>query len=189
LTIEQIQEALRDYRQNRLNAEKRAIYPRGLAGMRRAEMLRDRMSQQIIEWKDINWAKSLISIRHEVAKQTKADDRRRYIPLEPAAAEWLKLVQKPSGPIVDIYQSTHTKLARELFNKLDIELAENGLRNSYASYGLSFRSLGDVAKATGDLESTLKRFYIHPLEPGVGRAWFDIRPGLEDKIIPIKAAI
>ena len=87
------------------------------------------------------------------------------------------------------YQSTLTKLARELFNKLDIELAENGLRNSYASYGLSFRSLGDVAKATGDLESTLKRFYIHPLEPGVGRAWFDIRPGLEDKIIPIKAAI
>jgi hypothetical protein len=149
----------------------------GLAGMRRAEMLRDRASQQVIEWTDLLWAKNLIKVRNEVAKKTRAEDRRRFIPLEPAAKEWLLMVVKDSGPIVDIYQSTHTRLSTELLSKLDIDLPENGLRNSYCSYARSFRSPGDVAKAAGDLESTIKRFYTETLEPGEGKAWFDIRPG------------
>lgn len=159
----------------------------GLAGMRRAEILRDRISQQILEWPDINWAKNLIKVRDEVAKQTRAADRTRYIPLEPAAKEWLQMVAKSSGPVVDIYQSTHTRLNKELLEKLEIDIPENGLRNSYASYAQSFRSLGDVAKAAGDLESTIKRFYVQTLEPESGRAWFDIRPGLENKIVPMAA--
>ena len=160
----------------------------GLAGMRRAEMLRDRQSQQVIEWGDLNWAKDLIRVRNEVAKHTRAEDRRRWIPLEPAAREWLLMVAKPTGPIVDIYQSTHTKLSGELLKALDIDLPENGLRNSYASYAQTFRPLSDVAKACGDLEQTIKRFYTEALEPETGRAWFDVRPGLDAaKIVPISA--
>jgi hypothetical protein len=155
----------------------------GLAGMRRAELLRDRNSQSILEWTDILWDKNLISIRDEVAKQTRAADRRRLIPLEPAAREWLNLVRQPVGPVVNLWQSTHTKLTRELFKALEIDLPENGLRNSYASYAQTFRSPGEVAKACGDLESTIKRFYTQLLEPGSGRAWFDIRPSTSPKII------
>lgn len=158
----------------------------GLCGMRRAEMLRDRKSQQILVWEDINWARDLIIVPHEVAKQTRATDRRRYIPLEPAAREWLQLIARPTGSVVDIYQSTHTKLCRELFKALDLELPENGLRNSYASYAQTFRSPGDVAKACGDLESTVRRFYTQVLAPDDGRAWFDIRPGGERKIVPMQ---
>jgi len=155
----------------------------GLAGMRRAELLRDRTSQQILEWTDIHWDKNLISVRDEVAKQTRAADRRRLIPLEFAAREWLNLVRQPAGPVVNLWQSTHTKLTRELYQALEIDLPENGLRNSYASYAQTFRSPGEVAKACGDLESTIKRFYTQLLESGSGKAWFDIRPGMSTKII------
>jgi hypothetical protein len=157
----------------------------GLAGMRRAELLRDRTSQQILEWTDILWDKNLISIRDEVAKQTRAADRRRLIPLEPAARDWLLFVKGTSGPVVSLWQSTHTKLCRELFGKLELDLPENGLRNSYASYAQTFRGAGEVAKAAGDLESTIKRFYTQLLEPGTGKAWFDIRPSSLPKIISL----
>jgi hypothetical protein len=157
----------------------------GLAGMRRAELLRDRNSQSILEWSDILWDENLISVRDEVAKQTRAADRRRFIPLEPATREWLNLVRQDSGPVVNIWQSTHTKLCRELFGKLEIDLPENGLRNSYASYAQTFRSAGEVAKACGDLESTIKRFYTQLRKPESGRPWFDIRPNVSRKIISI----
>jgi hypothetical protein len=157
----------------------------GLAGMRRAELLRDRNSQSILEWSDIRWDKNLISVRDEVAKQTRAADRRRLIPLEPAAREWLNLVRQNGGPVVNLWQSTHTKLTRELFKALEIDLPENGLRNSYASYAQTFRGAGEVAKAAGDLESTIKRFYTQLLEPGTGKAWFDIRPNSSRKIISL----
>jgi len=161
----------------------------GLAGMRRSEMLRDRASQQIIEWTDILWTKNLIKVRQEVAKHTRAADRRRNIPLEPAAKEWLQLVAEKSGPVVNLYQSTHTKLIAELFGKLEIELPENGLRNSYATYAQSFRSSGDVARACGDLESTIKRFYTdRSIEPDEGRPWFEIWPGIDKKIVRMNAA-
>jgi hypothetical protein len=157
----------------------------GLAGMRRAELLRDRVSQSILDWSDILWDKNLVSIRDEVAKQTRATDRRRLIPLESAAREWLSMVRQDAGPVVNIWQSTHTKLTRELFKALEIDLPENGLRNSYASYAQTFRSAGEVAKAAGDLESTIRRFYTQLLEPGTGKAWFDIRPNTSPKIISI----
>ena len=53
-----------------------------------------------------------------------------------------------------------------------IKLPENCLRNSYATYAQTFRSLGDVAKAMGDQEATVKRYYIETLEPNVGHEWF-----------------
>jgi hypothetical protein len=160
----------------------------GLAGMRRSEMLRDRANQQIVEWTDIQWSKNLIKVRQEVAKHTRAPDRRRDILLEPTAKEWLQLVAEKSGPVVNLYQSTHTKLIAELFGKLEIELPENGLRNSYATYAQSFRSSGDVARACGDLESTIKRFYTdRSIEPDEGRPWFEIRPGMDKKIVQMSA--
>ena len=60
---------------------------------------------------------------------------------------------------------------------MKIKLPENCLRNSYATYALTFRSLGDVAKAMGDAASTVKRNYTQTLEPDTGLAWFE--PKLE----------
>ena len=62
---------------------------------------------------------------------------------------------------------------RELAGLMKIKLPDNCLRNSYATYAQTFRSLGDVAKAMGDREETIKRFYVETLKPGTGREWFD----------------
>jgi len=161
----------------------------GMAGLRRREIISSDPREAVIEWTDIWWKRNLIEIREEVAKQTGAADHRRWPPLEPAAKEWLEMVAEPSGPIMQISQSTLQRLNGELLDTLKLEVPENGLRNSYASYGLSFRSPGDVAKAMGDNEATVSRYYVKKLEPDTGRAWFDIRPEMNKKIVHIQAAL
>jgi site-specific recombinase XerD len=149
----------------------------GMAGLRRRELISSDPSDPVIEWTDIWCKRNLIEIREEVAKQTGAADHRRWPPLEPAAKEWLRMVAKPNGRIIEISQSTLQRLNDELLDALKLEVPENGLRNSYASYGLSFRSPGDVSKAMGDNEATVLRYYIKKLEPDAGQAWFGVRPG------------
>ena len=165
----------------------RRLLPRyvlgGLAGLRGCEIIRSYPDDPVIEWTDVLWNKNLVMIRHEVAKQTRAKNRLRYPELEPAAKEWLHLVRKPSGPILEISQSRFTILNRELLKALKLKIPKNGLRNSYASYRLSIHSAGAVAKAMGDTEETMKRWYTETLEPGDGHAWFGIHPKMDTKII------
>jgi site-specific recombinase XerD len=160
----------------------------GLAGIRRCEMISSYQFDPTINWSDILWKKDLIHIRDEVAKQTNAKSDERMIPLEPSAKEWLQMVAKSSGPVIDISQSTLQRLIHELLLRLRIKVPENALRNSYATYALAIRSLGEVAKALGDLESTAKRHYVGDLvDKEDGRAWFAIAPSGR-KIIPISQA-
>jgi hypothetical protein len=160
----------------------------GLAGMRSCEIIPSYPNDPVIEWSDILWNKNLIMVRHEVAKQTKAQDRLRYPELGPAAREWLQLVRKPKGPILDISLTRYTQLHRELRKALGVKLPKNGWRNSYASYRLSIESPGTVAKAMGDTEATMKRWYTETLEPGDGHAWFSIRPKMDNKIFQMSEA-
>jgi hypothetical protein len=146
----------------------------GLAGIRNCEMIRWKLGEPVLEWKNIYWDKSLIFIPHEVAKETRARDRKRYIPLEPAAAEILKPLAG-TGAVMPWSRSYFLRRRRRLAAAMRIRLPENCLRNSYATYAQTFRSLGDVAKAMGDQEATVKRYYIETLEPDVGHAWFQVK--------------
>lgn len=159
----------------------------GLCGMRRAEIISSYADDPVIEWGDINFERQWVHVRHEVAKQTGANDQSRYIPLEPAAAEWLRMIPIRTDRIMEISQSTLQRLNHELLHKLKIEVPENGLRNGYASWGATFRTPGELAAAMGDLESTVKRYYIKRREPDSGRAWFAIRPTTGRKIVPMVA--
>lgn len=155
----------------------------GMAGVRRIEIISSNPRDPVVQWTDVYWKKNLIVIREEVGKTGL-----RYIPLEPAAKEWLLMAIKPSGPIVEISQSTLQRLNDELMDALELAVPDNGLRNSYASYSQSFRQPGDVAKAMGDIEATVKRYYVQTLEPGTGQAWFAIRPGMDRKILQMSDA-
>jgi site-specific recombinase XerD len=148
----------------------------GMAGLRRREIISSDPRDPVIEWTDIWWKRDLIEIRDEVAKQVGLTDHKRYPPLEPAAKEWLQMVVKSTGRIVEISQSTLQRLNNELLDAVKLEVPENGLRNSYGSYALSFRTLGEVSKAMGDNEATTSRYYIKKLEPDTGQAWFSVRP-------------
>jgi len=92
----------------------------GMAGLRRRELISSDPSDPVIEWADIWWKRNLIEIREEVAKQTGAADHRRWPPLEPAAKEWLQMVAKPSGRIMEISQSTLQRLNDELLDALKL---------------------------------------------------------------------
>jgi integrase len=151
----------------------------GMAGVRRREIISSDPRDPVIEWTDIWWKRDLIEIRDKVAKQVGLTDHKRYPPLEPAAKEWLQMVAKSTGRIVEISQSTFQRLNNELLDSVKLEVPENGLRNSYGSYALSFRTLGEVSKAMGDNEATTRRYYIKKLEPDTGLAWFAIRPAVK----------
>jgi hypothetical protein len=45
-------------------------------------MVRERVDYPVIEWRDFLWNKQLLVVRDEVAKQTRARDKLRYVPLE-----------------------------------------------------------------------------------------------------------
>jgi site-specific recombinase XerD len=143
----------------------------GMAGLRTCELVRSEPTDPVLNWEDILWTKDLIHVRHEVAKQTRSRDHKRYVPLEPEAAKILKPLAG-KGPIISCCDNHLYIKRRELARDMKIKLPENCLRNSYATYALTFRSLGEVAKAMGDAESTVKRFYVQTLEPGIGHDWF-----------------
>ena len=143
----------------------------GMAGIRTCELIRYKPSEPVLEWTDILWNKNLIFVRQEIAKETRARDRKRYIPLETRAAEILKPLTR-AGAVMPCSPSHFNRGRRKLAAAMRLKLPENCLRNSYATYALTFRSLGDVAKAMGDAEATVKRYYIETLEPDVGREWF-----------------
>jgi hypothetical protein len=153
----------------------------GLAGLRTTELIRYKPGEPVLEWSHILWKKKLIYVPHEVAKETRARDRRRYPPLEPAAAELLEPVAG-KGAIMPCSPSHFNRSRQKLAAAMWIRLPENCLRNSYATYAQTFRSTGDVAKAMGDKEETVKRYYIETLEPNAGKTWF--KPKVKSKRLP-----
>ena len=55
----------------------------GFAGLRRSELVREYAENQVLRWEDVDWRKQLITVRHEVAKQTSRKmGNRRFIPME-----------------------------------------------------------------------------------------------------------
>ncbi|HJX96639.1 MAG TPA: hypothetical protein VJ324_13530, partial [Candidatus Acidoferrum sp.] len=61
----------------------------GFAGVRRSELVREYAEDQVLKWEDVDWQKQLITIRHEVVKQTSRKmSNRRFIPIEAALLHW-----------------------------------------------------------------------------------------------------
>lgn len=144
----------------------------GLAGLRRCEMVRSHEGDPVIEWEDIDFEANLITIRDEVAKQTNAANRTRYIILGAAAKAILEPL-KSSGPVFPFSKTEFEKMTGRRRKMMQVKLPENCLRNSFCSYGLTLRSSGDVARDMGDNEATIKRYYDQRLKPAAGHAWFD----------------
>jgi hypothetical protein len=144
-------------------------------------MVRERADYPVIEWRDFKWEKNLIVVRDEVAKQTRAREKLRYVPLEAVSVKLLRSLSG-EGPVIQIARRVFQSLRRELCKEMRVRWPENCLRNSYATYAQTFRSSGDVARAMGDAEGTVKRFYVQTLEPGVGKNWFNLMEDCESEV-------
>jgi len=95
----------------------------GLQGLRNCEMVRERADYPVIEWRDFLWNKQLLVVRNEVAKQTRARDKLRYVPLESATIRLLRPLAG-TGPVIEIARRAFNSLRREL-----CKLFEEQLRN------------------------------------------------------------
>jgi hypothetical protein len=71
----------------------------GLQGLRTCEMVRERADYPVIEWRDFLWNRKLLVVRDEVAKQTRARDKLRYVPLEAASVKLLPSLAG-DGPVI-----------------------------------------------------------------------------------------
>jgi hypothetical protein len=165
----------------------------GFCGLRSCEAFRTNSDSEAIRWSDLYFDRGFLEIRETVAKKTgrKVGDKRHVETghyLE-AAAAWLALAPRASEFIVPFCERKIQDLKTEFEKRTGIQLLENGLRNSFASYALTFNGLAGVGKLAmemGNSEAICKRFYIRTLQPGTGKAWFNLRPG--SKVIPMVEA-
>lgn len=156
----------------------------GFLGLRSCEAFRLTRAADSIRWDDLKLAATIpyIDIRSEVAKRTKRKSDQRGIQSAHALAAveaWLALVPRHSAHIVRWTKRNIQDLKAEFSEATGIKFANNGLRNSFATYGLSISGLegvGRMALEMGNSEAICKRHYVSWVAPGTGRAWFGLRP-------------
>lgn len=175
-------------------SEFRSILPvlvlQGLAGVRSCELIGLQTQQtDVVFWSDFDWADGTLHIRDEVAKQTtRKNGDERWVTLAPAALEWLKLVAT-NGPVFAGNRKSFSKAKNAMLRFAGLQMAQNTLRHSYATYGISVGSLAEVAKNMGDLEGRVKATYQDPsIKPQAGSAWFALRPAAAGNVLQMEVA-
>jgi hypothetical protein len=131
------------------------------------------------QWEDVDWQKHLITVRHEVAKQTSRKmGNRRFIPMETALLHWLGPYRKKDGLLVPLVDSAVRRRMKKLCLHSKVNPPNNALRHSYASYWLARSSkegLGELSKRMGNSEAVCKRHYLETLTREEGKSWFALR--------------
>jgi hypothetical protein len=175
--------------------EFRAILPvlvlQGFAGVRSCEVVGLQMNQpDVVFWSDFDWADGTLHIRDEVAKQTtRKNGDERYVTLAPAALAWLKSVAQTNGPVFAGNRASFYKIKNAMLRIAGLQMEQNTLRHSYATYGISIGSLADVAKNMEDLEGRVKATYQDPsIKPQAGNAWFALRPAAPSNVLQMEVA-
>jgi len=149
----------------------------GFGGLRSKEAARQNATADALRWSDIYWDAETpnIHIRKAVGKGGK--ERHIDAPWATGPLQaWLELVPRNSE-FVCATQSQIT-YAKAQFTKLTgIELNENGLRNSFGTYGCAVSgSVSAVSKQMGNSPAVAEKYYIKSLPSGRGKAFFNLRP-------------
>lgn len=152
----------------------------GLAGLRSAEICR-------LKWQDIR--SNEIVVQADYAKT----GSRRIVPILPALASWLAMVERGEGDErVCAKYSKESALARAITKSLEaagIASVHNGLRHSFCTYRLAdIQNAAQVALEAGNSPTMLFRHYRALATTQEGKAWFGIMPTTDKMIIPITAA-
>ena len=118
----------------------------GFAGVRRSELVREYAEDQFLKWEDVDWQKHLITVRHEVAKQTpRKMGNRRFIPMEAALLHWLRPYRKREGLVIPLVDSAVRRRMKKLCLHSKLNPPNNALRHSYVSYWLARSSKEGLA--------------------------------------------
>lgn len=158
-----------------------ALAVMALAGCRHSE-LRD--AQAALDWQDVHLDSAQIHIREAVAK---SNTGRRYVPVQPALAEWLQLYRRPRGPVCPARNLTNA-LAR-IAARAGVPWKRNALRNSYISYRCALtKNVAEVAAEAGNSVGEIHKSYRREIPAAEAARWFDIHPTLAD-VLPLFANV
>ena len=144
----------------------------GFAGLRHAEIGR-------LEWQDIDMEEGFIEVKAENAKT----DTRRIVPLKPNLKAFLQKVEKKSGKVVPVVNTTKHLLKTAMGTadaKNDIKALEwkhNALRHTYISARVA--ESGDVprvADEAGNSPQVIRTNYLKRMRPKAALEWFGIMP-------------
>jgi integrase len=149
------------------------------AGLRSKELVAKYDGEQTLQWADVMLDRNLILVREGVAKKTRSTHSdRRYPPIEPVLAEWLRPYAKNSGPVVELSDAALRHRMTLLSKAANVKIPQNALRHSFASYWLArtgVEGVGRLAVVMGNSESVARKHYVSALMPSEGDAWFGIR--------------
>jgi len=144
----------------------------GFAGLRHAEIAR-------LEWRDIDLADGFIEVKAENAKT----DTRRIVPLKPNLKAFLEKVEKKSGKVVPLVNTTKQLLktaadTADVENDVEaLEWKHNALRHTYISARVA--ESGDVprvADEAGNSPQVIRTNYLKRIRPAAAAEWFGIMP-------------
>ena len=144
----------------------------GFAGLRHAEIAR-------LEWRDIDLEEGFIEVKAENAKT----DTRRIVPLKPNLKAFLEKVEKKSGKVVPLVNTTKqllktaTDTADEENEVEALEWKHNALRHTYISARVA--ESGDVprvADEAGNSPQVIRTNYLKRMRPAAAAEWFGIMP-------------
>lgn len=138
------------------------------AGLRNAEILR-------LDWRDVNLSAGRIVVSADKAKTA----QRRIVPILPNLRSWLEPLAQKEGSVSPPFKNL-TNLSRSISSackRAGLQMVENGLRHSFASYRLaSVQSTDQVALEMGNSPKEIFRSYRELVTPESAAAWFNVTP-------------
>jgi integrase len=151
----------------------------GFGGFRTCEVSRNK-DRDALRWTDLCFDANPpgIEVRKKVAKGGRSRPFDKSYAIE-AIKAWLPLVHSRNEFICSLGAHGLADLKKRFTKATGIKFNANGLRNSFATYALSYdthEGAGAIAKQMGNSEKVLLSNYAKLLSTGSGQAWFNLRP-------------
>jgi hypothetical protein len=152
----------------------------GFCFLRTAELIRAYKSEKVLQWEHVLWEENFIWVPPGVAKGTRRQSDKRYIPLSEAAQKWLAKYRNETGDCVKV--GNFSKWYRELLDEANAPSIPNGLRHSCISYSIAANPEHGQAKTSewaGNSPAAIKKHYRRTIKPSEAAKWFQV-PNLQE---------
>lgn len=151
------------------------------AGLRPEEVCPEpKTAKPSLCWEHVLWSKGKIDVPAEVSKVR----RRRFVPLQPAAAAFLADWRDKKGPVLP-----RKKLSNEIrkwAERSGVRWRNDGLRHSYASYRLALTSnIHELSLEMGNSPKIIHDHYLDLKHEDEAQEWFAIRPAIAPNVVPM----
>jgi integrase len=147
----------------------------GFCGLRPAEAMR-------LDCREIDFTRGTVLV---LASKSKTRTRR-FAPLPPNAAAWLRPLAKPTGNVVNVVMIVNA--LRRLGLRSGVTMKRNGLRHSFVSYRLAVtHNANQVALEAGHSADVLFRHYRELCTEEEAKRWFSIAPAEAANIVSMVA--